>query len=210
MWSESIFGCGDTALQSNMCQFTSGSYAAVQLNDSLFAPFPMNTAEVRRVTWHTIARNFRATTKAHPSQPKEARQLAGAYVRFAPLLALPPESSSGCMWMNTGTRWSQSDKSGNLNSGFLDVRTLGYFTQTRSPVGQLLQPWLVRIMQQKKVMAWLKISAWQQQVAIMVFHKDRSWRAYWINETILKDAVTINFALLAFRPLRVVCFRSPN
>lgn len=115
----------------------------------------MNTAEVRRVTWHTIARNFRATTKAHPSQPKEARRLAGAYVRFAPLLALLPESSSGCMWMNTGPRWSQSDKSGNLNSGFWDVRTLGYFTQTRSPVGQLLQPWLVRIMQQKKVMAWL-------------------------------------------------------
>lgn len=138
-----------------MCQFIPGSYAAVQLNDSLFAPFPMNTAEVRWVTCHTIARNFRATTKAHPSKPKEARRLAGAYVRFAPLLALPPESSSGCMWMNTGPRWSQSDKSGNLNSGFLNVRALGYFIQTRSSVGQLLQPWLVRIMQQKKVMSWL-------------------------------------------------------
>lgn len=57
------------------------------IQSSPFAPIPTNRAEVCSVTWHWIAHNFRATTRARLTSRNAATRLDAADVRLAPLLA---------------------------------------------------------------------------------------------------------------------------
>lgn len=126
-----------------------------KLQWSPFAPFLIERAEVCRVTWRTLARSFRATTRARLSALKDALRLAAADVRFAPLRAVRLGKSTGC----------EREKPGLCHESENFTPRLSRWSPFVSPEGRRVQPWLVRIMPQRKVKRLtLTIAAWQQQV----------------------------------------------
>lgn len=121
-----------------------------ETQSSPFAPFLTNGAEVCLVTWRTIARNFRATTKARLSRLKEATRLAAADVRLAPLLAPRPGQNRRLRVNEYGSPVIVKRLNREFKPHFGPLAPFwGFWHQVVSPEG--LQPWLVRIMRQRKV-----------------------------------------------------------
>lgn len=96
-YQSSVWGQTDTAFKT-VWRVSLTIWDHYEIQSSPFAPLLTNKAEVSRVTWHAIARSFRATTKARLSVLKQASWLAAGDVRLAPLLAQPPGEQIVSEW----------------------------------------------------------------------------------------------------------------